>query len=453
VTLRLWPRSLVGQLVLAVAVALFVAQAINFVLLVRGQREQAYANGGGMAVARIIDALDRDRRGLAEPGEEPPDHPRLRKLPRAQILDRQFSPRTGQAHSDPDLAAHISDRLEDAGLHPQSVSVWILPQRREAAGVRGPGRTVAVSAKIDGRFIVVRTWLPADGKRLKGFLIWQTLSLYLLILAPVLLIAWRAARPLRTLTQAVRRDPMGDGPPLVEEGPSDVREVIGAFNASRARIGTMLADKDRMLGAVGHDLRTPLASLRVRVEAVADETLRDKMIATIDEMTAMLADILAVARSGAGKEAAESYDVATLLAQMGEEYRTMGKPVTGPDALPPLPALSGRPLLVRRALRNLIDNALAYAGSATLRVEWAGGALRLVVRDDGPGIDPALIADLVEPFARGEASRNRATGGAGLGLAIANALAEGEGGRLMIANRSDAPGLDAAIILPTTAQA
>ncbi|MGB3847891.1 MAG: ATP-binding protein, partial [Sphingopyxis sp.] len=249
------------------------------------------------------------------------------------------------------------------------------------------------------------------------------------------------------LTQAVRRDPAGEGPPLDEEGPSDVRDVIAAFNASRTRIGTMLADKDRMLGAVGHDLRTPLASLRVRVEAVDDEGLRDKMVATIDEMTAMLSDILAVARSGAGKEAPERYDPATLLAQLGEEYRAMGKAVSGPDALPALPMLTGRPLLVRRALRNLVDNALAYAGDATLLAEIRGDALRLVVRDAGPGIEPGRIAELIEPFARGEASRNRATGGAGLGLAIAHALAEGEGGRLDVSNRADASGLDAAVVL------
>ena len=447
-TLRLWPRSLVGQMVFAVAVALFVAQAINFTLLARGQRQQVYANGGGMAVARIIDALERDRRGaMADPDEGPPGRSPEKRHPRLQVRDTPFAP-PPRARVDADLAAHVAAQLDEAGLDAQQVHAWVLPERHKTEKMRGPARTAIVSAKIGGRYVVVRSWLPAEGKRLQGFLIWQTLLLYVLILVPILLIAWRAAWPLRTLTQAVRRDPMGDGPPLIEQGPSDVRDVIGAFNASRARIGTMLADKDRMLGAVGHDLRTPLASLRVRVEAVADEKLRDKMIATIDEMTAMLADILAVARSGAGKEAAERYDVATLLAQMGEEYRVMGKPVTGPDALPPLPPLSGRPLLVRRALRNLIDNALAYAGSATLLVEQSGGELRLVVRDDGPGIAPALIADLVEPFARGEASRNRATGGAGLGLAIANALAEGEGGRLVIANRDDTSGLDAAIVLP-----
>lgn len=448
--LRLWPRSLVGQLVLAVAAMLFVAQAVNYVLFVGGQRQQSLANAGGMAVARIVDAIERERRDMVFSGDDEPRQAQpTRRLPRTQILDTQFAPPRGAVHADPRLAQHVAARLGEAGLHAERVDAWVLHARRDVVGPHGPARTAVVSAKIGGRFVVVRTWLPAEGKRLQGFLLWQTLTLYLLILVPVLLIAWRAARPLRSLTQAVRRDPAGEGPPLDEEGPSDVRDVIAAFNASRARIGTMLADKDRMLGAVGHDLRTPLASLRVRVEAVDDESLRDKMVATIDEMTAMLSDILAVARSGAGKETPERYDPATLLAQLGEEYRAMGKPVSGPDALPALPMLTGRPLLVRRALRNLVDNALAYAGDATLLAEMRGDALRLVVRDAGPGIEPGRIAELIEPFARGEASRNRATGGAGLGLAIAHALAEGEGGRLDVSNRADASGLDAAVVLNT----
>lgn len=446
--LRLWPKSLVGQLVFAVAAALFVAQAINFTLLARGQRQQALANGGGIAVARIIDALERDRRGVADPDDVRPRGDLAKRMQRARIDDTPFIP-PPRARRDKHLAEYVTAHLAEAGVDTPRVDAWTIPQTPHKAKLHGPARNAIVSARIGDRFVTVRSWVPAEGKRLQGFLIWQTLTLYVLLLVPILLIAWRAARPLRALTQAVRRDPMGDGPPLIEEGPSDVRDVIGAFNASRSRIGAMLADKDRMLGAVGHDLRTPLASLRVRVEAVGDDVLRDKMVATIDEMTAMLTDILALARSGAGKEAPESYDPATLLAQMGEDYRMMGKAVVGPEALPPLPALSGRPLLVRRALRNLIDNALAYAGGATLTADVVAGELRLIVRDAGPGIEPARIAELVEPFARGEASRNRATGGAGLGLAIATALAEGEGGRLVIANRGDTAGLDAVIALPT----
>ena len=247
---------------------------------------------------------------------------------------------------------------------------------------------------------------------------------------------------------AVRGAMPGDrAAPLTPRGPADVRDLMGAFNLFRARIDTMMADKDRMLGAVGHDLRTPLASLRVRVEQVTDEALRTKMIASIDELAAMLNDILAVARSGAGVEAPARIRLGPWLDALVAEYAERGLAVTrvaGDDDA----AFVGRAMLLARAVRNLIDNALAYATSAEVRVEAVGGGTAIIIADKGPGIDPAKIAELMEPFARGEESRSRATGGSGLGLAIAKLVAEGEGGSLELVNRADGQGLEARIILP-----
>ncbi|HMQ19249.1 MAG TPA: two-component sensor histidine kinase, partial [Sphingopyxis sp.] len=134
--LRLWPRSLVAQLLLAVAAALFVAQAVNLVLLERGQRQQALANGGGMAVARIIDALERDRRGRGDargdPGEE------LHRIPKHRIQDTPFVP-PPLARPHPDLARHVTDQLEAAGIAAARVHSWVTPHRRHAVKVRGAG--------------------------------------------------------------------------------------------------------------------------------------------------------------------------------------------------------------------------------------------------------------------------------------------------------------------------
>ena len=290
--------------------------------------------------------------------------------------------------------------------------------------------------------------IAAGGNRLSGFLVWQTLSLYLLLLIPIMVIAYRAAAPLRDLTRAARGNPaLRDTTPLEEEGPSDVRDLIAAFNAYRTRIATMLSDKDRMLGAVGHDLRTPLASLRVRVEGVEDDSLRDKMIASIDEMTAMLSDILALARSGAGTETQERIDLRALVGELAGDYREQGKDVSLGDTA--ATATFARPMLLRRALRNLVDNALAYGVRARLAVSTAEDAVRITVSDDGPGLTDEQIRTLIEPFARGEQSRNRATGGAGLGLSIAREIASGEGGTLTLSNRPGG-GLDAVIALPST---
>ncbi|GGJ52427.1 two-component sensor histidine kinase [Sphingopyxis bauzanensis] len=445
--LRLWPRSLIGQLVLAVAVMLFVAQAVNFALLVRGQKQQTLAHGGGMAVARIIDAVDRDRRGdfrrgSREERSSPHERERAQKL---VISDVPVPFPTGAVRL-PDLADYVANLLSDADVAAQSVDAWALPQKPRLRA-NFPGRTVIVSAQIDGRYFAVRSRIPTSGNRLQGFLVWQTLSLYLLLLIPIMVIAWRAAAPLRDLTRAARANPaLRDATPLDEEGPSDVRDLIIAFNAYRGRIATMLSDKDRMLGAVGHDLRTPLASLRVRVEQVEDDALRDKMIDTIEEMAAMLTDILALARSGAGTEGREPVALRGLVEELAADYRERGKDVTVVAAVEA--AVMARPLLLRRALRNLIDNAAAYGARARLSVERRQGEVRIIVSDDGPGLTDEQIRTLIEPFARGEQSRNRATGGSGLGLSIARDIAEGEGGTLTLSNRGG--GLDAVIMLPTT---
>src|SRR3546814_15753061 len=151
----------------------------------------------------------------------------------------------------------------------------------------------------------------------------------------------------------------------------------------------MLADKDRMLGAVGHDLRTPLAGLRGRVEQVEDHRLRDKMIASIEEMTAMLTDILALARAGSGTEAAEPVALRALVGDLAADYRERGKDVGVAEAADAV--VMARPMLLRRALRNLIDNAIAYGARARLAVMRDADAVRSVVSDDGPGLSEAQI--------------------------------------------------------------
>ncbi|MBA3940200.1 MAG: two-component sensor histidine kinase [Sphingopyxis sp.] len=423
---------------------LFVAQAINFVLLSRGLKQQTLAHGGGMAVARIIDAIERDRRGdFRRPPMDEEARERAQKL---RISDTP-PPLPAGAKRLPELASYVSGLLNDTEIGAESVDAWALPRREALRRTAFPERAVIVVAKVEGRYFAVRTRIAAGGNRLSGFLVWQTLSLYLLLLIPIMVIAYRAAAPLRDLTRAARGNPaLRDTTPLEEEGPSDVRDLIAAFNAYRTRIATMLSDKDRMLGAVGHDLRTPLASLRVRVEGVDDDQLRDKMIASIDEMTAMLSDILALARSGAGTETQERIDLRALVGELAGDYREQGKDVSlGETAAAGV--VFARPMLLRRALRNLVDNALAYGVRARLAVSTAEDAVRITVSDDGPGLTDAQIRTLIEPFARGEQSRNRATGGAGLGLSIAREIASGEGGTLTLRNRPGG-GLDAVIALP-----
>lgn len=187
-----------------------------------------------------------------------------------------------------------------------------------------------------------------------------------------------------------------------------------------------------MLGAIGHDLKTPLASLRVRIESVDDDEDREKMAASIDEMVTILDDILMLARLGKSGEALQSVDIGALVESITGEFEGASFPA-------PEQRIVGqvRPVLLRRALRNLISNAVTYGKQANITLTERRGQIVVEIADEGPGIDPSLMDSMFEPFTRAESSRSRATGGSGLGLTIARAIARSHGGDVILENRSE----------------
>jgi signal transduction histidine kinase len=319
---------------------------------------------------------------------------------------------------------------------------------RARRGAAPPDRQLlrlAIS-RDDGRWLVGRIFTPRRDPWFATRLAVATLLLYLIVLGATVLIAMRLARPLRDLTRAADAFAGRSEPVTVpSRGPSDLRSAIEAFNAMNRRLLALLDEKDRMLGAIGHDLRTPLASLRIRVESMEPESEREAAIAKIGEINAMLEDILVLARSGRAREEARPVDVAALAEAVVEEHRALGEKVE--FIASPRHVARVQPSLLRRAVRNLVDNAVKYGGTARVAVIPSGHDLAIVVMDDGPGIPPEEIERSLQPFYRLEASRNRDTGGSGLGLAIAQAIAESHGGRLEL--RAGEPrGLSATIILP-----
>jgi signal transduction histidine kinase len=269
------------------------------------------------------------------------------------------------------------------------------------------------------------------------------LALFIAVLGISLFWASRISRPMRVLARAAENlRPQENLAPIPEEGPRDVRSAIVSFNAMARRVKDLLEEKDRMLSAIGHDMRTPLASLRIRAESVEPESERERIVETIDEMTRMVDEILSLARLGRSSEKMQLVDLSALTDSVVEEFRELGKDVTFEDA--PRTPLTMQPLLVRRLLRNLIDNAVKYGGRALVSIADQGGTLRLIVDDDGPGIPQAQMADVLQPFTRLENSRSRETGGMGLGLSIAEAISRSQGARLILENRHGG-GLRAAI--------
>jgi signal transduction histidine kinase len=256
----------------------------------------------------------------------------------------------------------------------------------------------------------------------------------------VALILRRIARPLKALTARVEefaRARTIDGQ-LEPDGPEDVQRLIVAHNAMEARIAAMLDEKDVMLGAIGHDLKTPLAALRVRIEAVDDDAERAKMAAGIDDINRSLDDILSLARVGRPSDPLEPTELSALVAAVVEEFEDMGEPVElGETQRIVIPL---RATWLRRALRNLVSNAMRYGQIARVSLLREGGEAVLRIEDDGPGIADGEIARMMEPFTRLEPSRNTGTGGSGLGLTLARAIAEQHGGSLALANRHRADG-------------
>jgi signal transduction histidine kinase len=267
------------------------------------------------------------------------------------------------------------------------------------------------------------------------------------LLAVVVWLSARVTRPLRRLTESADKF-SGTEPlqPLEPEGPPDMRRAIEAFNGLSRRISDLLDEKDQMLGALGHDLRTPLASMKIRAAGMRPVEERTALFATVDGMERMIEDILTLARTGRSAEPLARTDVRALAAGVVGEFTAQGATVDlapGETVVWPL-----RPDLLTRALRNLIDNAVRYGGGARLSVTVGTGSLVIRVADDGPGLPGDQLESVLRPFTRLDQSRNRATGGAGLGLAIALSIARLHGGSVELANRPEG-GLTAELRLAT----
>ncbi len=190
-----------------------------------------------------------------------------------------------------------------------------------------------------------------------------------------------------------------------------------------------------MLGAIGHDLKTPLASLRVRIESVEDEDERAKMATTVEEMVQILDDILILARLGKSSETPVLTDLSALVEMVADELGPDDRLAVAESAEKCRAMV--RPVLLRRALRNLMGNALKYGGRADIAVRCDGTFVAITIEDEGPGVAADQLTGLFEPFARAENSRNRASGGTGLGLTIARAIARAHGGDVILENRSE----------------
>ena len=474
--LRLWTGSLKGQVLLALALALFLAQGISGALLWRGQSQHAEEALDHVLALRVMLAL---RRGDGAANMAPPEFfghdgggfhedrpPREPGHYTAPEMLEHFAPQQGD-HIEADTASRLKAML--AGQDVQLAQLIVVarpvaadgPSRERLADAdrllskhrqRPPQRLLiaAVQREAGGRWFLIRAFEPPGDPWLAVSLIAQTLLIYLVLVGAMALMLRRITQPLAALTDRVgefAENRLAAGQ-IAAQGPDDIRRLIHAHNALEGRIVALLDEKNVMLGAIGHDLKTPLSALRVRIECVEDDVERERMAATIEDIVRTLDDILSLARVGRPSDPVEVTELSALVASVVEEFEDMGEAVELLDTRRIV--VAARATWMRRALRNLIGNGLRYGVRVRVsvdRVEVEGAAqARITIEDDGAGIPEGEIARMMEPFTRGEPSRNMATGGAGLGLTLARAIAEQHGGTLALANRRGADGQVAGLV-------
>ncbi len=299
-----------------------------------------------------------------------------------------------------------------------------------------PAFTASVR-QADGRWLSVAPAQPFLAGWQRSILI--ALAVSLLLIAPIAWIfARRLTRPFRALAGAL--DHQTDLVPT--DGPRELREAAAAIAAMRNRVAIEAAERARILTAIAHDLRTPLTGLRLRIEA-APEPQRSRMVADVERMQGMIGEVLGYARDAAAP--VEILDARPLLASIVEEMKEEGAPIRllpGDDACVAVPMLA-----FRRTIENLLRNAITYAGGGSIALHRTEGQVFVSVADSGPGIPATDRERLLRPFERGDSSRNRDTGGAGLGLSIVSDFAARHGGDFML-NEAPDGGTIATLRLP-----
>ncbi len=287
---------------------------------------------------------------------------------------------------------------------------------------------------------------PASGR---GTLVSTSLMAFGVILLSVLIARW-LTRPIRAVANAASAlTPDGPISVVPEQGPREVRDLAVAFNEMQARIRDLIARRTQSLAAVSHDLRTPLTRLKLRIEDLGDQVIQDAMSADIDEMEQMIDATLSYLKGEETAEPLRRLDLGALLGTIIDHVRDAGHKAE--IKISHAVVVEGRLVGLRRAFSNLIGNALRFGTHVAVAAETHGTSIQVTIDDDGPGIPEDLLAAVLEPFVRLEHSRNRETGGVGLGLTIAKTNIEAHGGTLSLSNRPEG-GLRVSVTLPRQAR-
>lgn len=450
--------SLRGQLVLLIIGALVLAQAISLWLFVdeRGLAVRAAlgseAAGRAANVARLIEEAPPDlQASILRAADSPLVRFSITEQPTVDHLEHEDGGSVEtrmRALLGPDDDRPIRVELHEAegSLTPMS-HITADANNLHLQMMQGALSTLEMTVSVglqDGR------WLNVDTRFNRPPLQWPVISTLsfgitaaLLLIAAIWFLLSRLTGPLRRVASAAERFGKGEAPGVLPAtGPREVRDLTVSFNDMQDRLTRHIADRTRVLAALGHDLRSPLTALRVHAELVDEDDIRDSMISSIEEMQEMVEQTLAFARGMAMSEESQTLDVGAFLEKLRQD-------MAGDFELRDIPEVQVRlrPNAIRRALRNLVENAERYGDGAVVTARADGNSLAIIVLDDGPGIPTEDLERVFEPFFRLEKSRSRNTGGTGLGLSIARTIARAHGGDIILENRPEG-GLSASLVLP-----
>ncbi len=441
---RLLPQTLVGRTLLVLLTALIVTQGAGVVLFLVAHKELAAQLDSRQTAERItsivqlIEQTPNEDRGRLAHGL---DRPGLKVgWGKAPIL----APGTkylvdGQLETE--LNRRLPGRVLHAGLRTPPPMPDSGPQQGAGFGGRNGTPTVQVAVTLeDGTWLNFLIPLP-DERLWRPHPYWPLgIGLVVVVVLCVALVR-HAVKPLTVLTKAadrLGRDVLA--PPVEIRGPREVMAAASAFNRMQGRLRRFIEDRTQMLAAISHDLRTPITRLKLRAEFIEDDEQRLKILADLDEMEAMISSTLAFARDDSARETRVTVDLVGLLIDLCDQF---GVSFDGPDELEMSLGANG----VKRGFANLIENACKYGGGGRVCVRVEGDMVVVTIDDDGPGIPAAELENVFAPFYRVESSRNRETGGTGLGLAVARSAVRGNGGDVTLANRQGG-GLTVTVTLP-----
>jgi signal transduction histidine kinase len=435
-----------GRLFLILVIGI-IATAAATILFTHGRQSEMFERLRSHHLANEIEELVDSLQELP-----PPERDDFLRIPRGMGMRGHMERGDAQPFAARDrlLEKVLQHRLDDVRVEAE------IPDRRACLddgwgrARRGPAPPLCQRVRLtleDGSTVLLT--IPMPPMREPAYTPPTPLGMLVFALC-IALLAWLVARiatkPLRKLADAADRlDISRAGEPLPEQGSSEVRAATRAFNRMQHRIYEDVRERTGMLAAIAHDLQTPLTRLRLRLEKLPDEALRDKLVADMQAMQQMLQEGLELARSMDNGEPVQLLDLDSLLDSLCSDAVEAGQQVAYTEHVPV--QLQARPLALRRALSNLLDNAVKYGQRAEMSLRRDEHRCRITIRDHGPGIPADLLEQVFTPFYRIEHSRSRETGGTGLGLSIARNIVQRHNGELTLTNHP-AGGLQVDVVLP-----